>query len=117
MGRYTYWNAALESVGMAAAKKGRPPGLVKFTEKLYEGAVSDFAEEMDRRDLRPSAERYAEWCAAMNAAGYEYPSPSSLRNFFGSWSAAFRIAQGVQVSQSVDNREPRPAGEQILGTA
>ncbi|WP_433123005.1 sigma factor-like helix-turn-helix DNA-binding protein [Arthrobacter koreensis] len=91
MGRYTYWNAALESVGMAPAKKGRQPGLVKFTEKIYEQAVGDFTAAMARLEIRPSYDRYAQWCADMNAAGHEYPSPSSLRNFFGSWSAALRM--------------------------
>lgn len=92
MGRYTYWNAALESVGLAPAKKGRPPGLVKFTEKLYEKAVREFVAEMTERGLHPSHDRYIDWAASMNAAGHERPSSSSLRNYFGSWSAALRVA-------------------------
>lgn len=98
MGRYTYWNTALESVGMAAAKKGRPPGLVKFTDKLYEKAIRDFVTEMLPQGLHPSHQRYADWSADMNLAGHEYPSSSSLRNYFGSWSAALRAA-GQEVTE------------------
>lgn len=117
MGRYTYWNAALESVGMAPAKKGRQPGLVKFTEKIYEQAVRDFAAEMDRQNVRPSHDRYAQWCADMNAAGREYPSPSSLRNFFGSWSAALRTVRGPCGSENDGDRDCPPSEEQNLGAA
>ncbi|MCC3302152.1 sigma factor-like helix-turn-helix DNA-binding protein [Arthrobacter sp. zg-Y895] len=93
MGKYTYWNAALESIGLAANQRGRTPGLVKFTEKLYQKAIRDFVTDMQSRNLHPSHGRYAEWCADMNAANHEYPSPAALRNFFGSWTAALRYIQ------------------------
>lgn len=98
MGRYTYWNTALESVGLAPAKIGRQPGLVKFTDKLYVKASRDFVTDMAKQGLHPSHQRYADWSADMNLAGHEYPSSSSLRNYFGSWSAAIRAA-GQEVTE------------------
>lgn len=115
MGRYTYWNAALESVGMAAAKKGRPPGLVKFTEELYEKAIRDFVAETLPKGLHPSHQRYADWSAEMNLAGHEYPSSSSLRNYFGSWSAALRAA-GQEITES-SAAPPEPAMEPATTTS
>lgn len=109
MGRYTYWNTALESVGMAAAKKGRPPGLVKFTDKLYEKAIRDFVADMTRGGLYPSHDRYAEWCAAMNAAGHEHPSPAGLRNYFGSWSAALRASGQEPTAEPIGGAHARPS--------
>ena len=93
MGRYTYWNAALESIGLRASKTGRAPGLLKFTEALYEKAIRDFVTAMTEADLYPSHEKYTEWCAVMNAAGHEYPSSASIRNYFRNWAAALRFAQ------------------------
>lgn len=119
MGRYSYWNAALESVGLAPAKIGRQPGLVKFTEKLYEKAIRDFVTEMLLQGLHPSHQRYADWSANMNLAGHEYPSSSSLRNYFGSWSAALRAA-GEDVVPDPSGQElaadkEQPAAEPIGG--
>ncbi|MBO0907785.1 sigma factor-like helix-turn-helix DNA-binding protein [Arthrobacter sunyaminii] len=119
MGRYTYWNSALESVGMAAAKKGRPPGLVKFTDRLYEKAIRDFVAEMHTQGSHPSHQRYADWSADMNLAGHEYPSSSSLRNYFGSWSAALRAA-GQEAVSELSSKEliadkEQTAAEPIVG--
>ncbi|MCQ2001471.1 sigma factor-like helix-turn-helix DNA-binding protein [Arthrobacter zhaoxinii] len=100
MGRYTYWNAALESIGLAASKTGRPPGLVKFSEALYQKAIRDFVSDMNQTGLHPSHDKYTQWSAAMNAVGREYPSSSSIRNYFRNWTAALRFAQSESDSHS-----------------
>ncbi|QTG82576.1 sigma factor-like helix-turn-helix DNA-binding protein [Arthrobacter crystallopoietes] len=96
MGRYKYWNSALESMGLATANIGRPPGLVKFSEAEYQDAIDSFVQEMRLLDLHPSVERYGPWASSEKAAGVKRPAEASVRNFFGGWSAAVRAAEDQQ---------------------
>ncbi|EMY35405.1 putative multidrug resistance efflux pump [Arthrobacter crystallopoietes BAB-32] len=98
MGRYKLWNTALESMGLATAALGRAPGLVKFDEEDYQAAIDSFAQAMHNQGLHPSIERYENWLAATKSSGVERPSGSSVRNFFGGWSAAVRAA-AVELSK------------------
>lgn len=98
MKRFAGWNAALTTMGLATASKGRSKGLVVFTEADYLNAVTEFAADCDASGLTPTYANYHVWSLNMRNAGNRRPSPAAVRNLYGSWLSAMRMARGQMAS-------------------
>lgn len=98
MKRFAGWNDALTAMGLATASKGRSKGLVVFTEADYLNAVTEFAADCDASGLTPTYASYHVWSLKMRDAGNRRPSPAAVRNLYGSWLSAMRMARGQMAS-------------------
>lgn len=90
--RYDGWNDALESMGLATAKKGRQKGLLTFTEEDYAQSIVDFIADATASGTEQTFANYDKWVKEQAAAGIRRPSPASIRNFYGAWLTALRKA-------------------------
>lgn len=90
MKRFGGWNEALLEMGVSTALKGRPKGLVQFTQKDYDDAVVAFKIHAETNGLSPAVANYGPWAQAQTAAGFRRPSVSSMRNLYGSWGEMMR---------------------------
>ncbi|MDF2695181.1 MAG: hypothetical protein K0S65_3564 [Labilithrix sp.] len=90
--RYDGWNDALESMGLAKAKKGRQKGLLTFTEEDYAQSIVDFVADATASGTEQTFANYDKWVKEQAAAGIRRPSPTSIRNFYGAWLTALRKA-------------------------
>lgn len=102
--RYDGWNDALASMGLATASKGRPKGLLTFTEDEYGQAIRDFITDATSAGFDQTFANYDNWVKAQSASGIRRPSPASIRNFYGAWLSALR-----QVGRVIAP-DPAPAG-------
>ncbi|WP_218221559.1 hypothetical protein [Nesterenkonia sp. Act20] len=85
------WNSALGRVGMAASTRTRASGFgaARFTTEQYRAAVHDFTLAAARADSSTSYQNYLAWRKrSMEQGRSDLPSGPSLRNTYGSWSAA-----------------------------
>lgn len=110
MKRYSGWNDALESMGLATASKGRPKGLLHFVEEDYAQAVAEFIEAQVNSGRTVTYADYGHWVSAEAAAGTRRPSPSSARNFFGSWMNALRVAKSLSPRSEGETADARAGG-------
>jgi hypothetical protein len=92
MKRFSGWNDALASIGLATATRGRSKGLVVFTEMEYRDTVIDFLAACEKQTTTPTYAAYGVWAASMRDAGERRPSSAAVRNFYGSWLRAMRVA-------------------------
>lgn len=90
--RYDGWNDALESMGLATAKKGRQKGLLAFSEDDYAQSIVDFIADAKTSGSEQTFDNYDKWVKEQAAAGIRRPSPASIRNFYGAWLMALRKA-------------------------
>lgn len=90
--RYDGWNDALESMGLATAKKGRQKGLLAFSEEDYEQSIVDFIADATASGTEQTFANYDKWVKEQAASGIRRPSPASIRNFYGAWLTALRKA-------------------------
>ncbi|MFB8146639.1 sigma factor-like helix-turn-helix DNA-binding protein [Microbacterium sp. NPDC056003] len=90
--RYDGWNDALESMGLATAKKGRQKGLLTFTEEDYAQSIVDFIADATASGTEQTFANYDAWVKEQAADGIRRPSPASIRNFYGAWLTALRRA-------------------------
>jgi hypothetical protein len=88
--RYDGWNDALESMGLATAKKSRQKGLLTFTEEDYAQSIVDFIADATASGTEQTFANYDKWVKEQAAAGIRRPSPASIRNFYGAWLTALR---------------------------
>lgn len=90
--RFGGWNEALESMGLSVAAKGRPKGLIKYTDEEYDEAVSDYCFFAAVEEVKPTFAGYGEWVTEEKLLGNERPSSASVRLYYGSWTDALRAA-------------------------
>ena len=82
------WNDALDAVGIPTAKTGRARGSSRFSHDDFRKAMTDFSKASDNRSYKA----YEEWVKAERAQGRERPAGATVRNTFGTWSEAMRLA-------------------------
>lgn len=82
------WNDALHAVGIPTAKTGRARGSSRFSHDDFRKAMTDFSKASDNRSYKA----YEEWVKAERAQGRERPAGATVRNTFGTWSEAMRLA-------------------------
>lgn len=82
------WNDALHAVGIPTAKTGRARGSSRFSRDDFRKAMTDFSKASDNRSYKA----YEEWVKAERAQGWERPAGATVRNTFGTWSEAMRLA-------------------------
>lgn len=82
------WNDALHAVGIPTAKTGRARGSSRFSHDDFRKAMTDFSKASDNRSYKA----YEEWVKAERAQGRERPAGATVRNMFGTWSEAMRLA-------------------------
>jgi len=104
--RYEGWNDALESMGLATASKGRPKGLVVFTEQDYTQSIIDFIADATASGTEQTFANYDQWVKEQATASTRRPSPASIRNYFGAWLPALR--QAARVHSASGGTEMRP---------
>lgn len=90
--RYGGWNDALVSMGLATANKGRQKGLLAFSEADYASAVADFVADSVATGTEQTFANYGQWVKSELEVGIRRPSPASIRNFYGAWLSALRMA-------------------------
>lgn len=91
--RFGGWNEALEAMGLGTAIKGRPKGLVKFSEQDYDDSVRLFWLECSRSGTNATFDAYEKWASNEVSTGFDAPSGASIRNFYGTWTEAIRSVQ------------------------
>lgn len=87
------WSSALTSAGLAASTAPRASGFgrAKFTPEQFAAAVRDFVAEAAVQATSTSYQNYVDWRKQQRDAGRDdLPSGPSLRNTYGSWSAALK---------------------------
>lgn len=92
------WSAALQNVGLAASSRARPSGFgsARFSAEQFRAALQDFTATGARAGFTTSYQSYVEWRKAEQQGGRtDLPSGPSIRNTYGSWSAALE-RDGVQ---------------------
>lgn len=92
--RFGGWNDGLAAIGLGTASRGRPKGLLKFTEEGYYQAVRDFVNDPC---VPNTVEGYHRWTVLESGEGRIRPSVSSLRNFLGTWGDVLRSAAPTPV--------------------
>ena len=82
------WNDALDAVGIPTAKTGRARGSSRFSHDDFRKAMTDFSKASDNRSYKA----YEDWVKTERAQGREHPAGATVRNTFGTWSEAMRLA-------------------------
>ncbi|WP_458107208.1 hypothetical protein M1D51_16110 [Arthrobacter sp. R3-55] len=91
--RFGGWNEGLEAMGIGTAAKGRPKGLLKFTQADYEDAVRNFNRFALSSGVKPTFAGYDAWVKQEIHAGNSRPSGAAVRNIYGTWLDAVRAVQ------------------------
>ncbi|MCH8561448.1 hypothetical protein [Nesterenkonia sp. DZ6] len=92
------WSAALQNVGLAPSSRARPSGFgtARFTPAQFGAALRDFTGHGAREGFTTSYQSYVDWRKAQQQRGRtDLPSGPSIRNTYGSWSAALK-REGTQ---------------------
>ena len=92
------WSAALHNVGLAASSRARPSGFgtARFSADQFRTALRDFTTHGARAGFTTSYQSYVDWRKREQQHGRtDLPSGPSIRNSYGSWSAALE-RDGVQ---------------------
>lgn len=85
------WSAALQNVGLSASSRARPSGFgsARFTEEQFRAALRDFTVTGGQAGFTTSYQSYVDWRKLQQQQGRsDLPSGPSIRNTYGSWSAA-----------------------------
>ncbi|MGJ9373889.1 hypothetical protein [Nesterenkonia sp. CF4.4] len=85
------WSAALQNVGLAASSRTTPTGFgtARFSEEQFRAALRDFTADGARAGFTTSYQSYVDWRKLEQQGGRtDLPSGPSIRNTYGSWSAA-----------------------------
>lgn len=88
------WNDALVSLGVATSARGRERGGTRFSAVEFTGAVARFLHEAEAAGGSTSFAGYTDWARERRGAGESVPAPATVRQHFGSWSAAVDAAHG-----------------------
>ncbi|MBE1523544.1 hypothetical protein [Nesterenkonia lutea] len=105
------WNSALASAGLAVSSRERAAGFgrARFTTEQFQAAIRDFALAAAREGSSTSYRNYTEWRKQSQEHGrMDLPSGPSIRNSYGSWSAALQSVsdQSSTVRSSTGGEEP-----------
>lgn len=111
--RFTGWNDALTSMGLATANRGRAKGLIAFSENDYAVAVADFMDDATESGIGHTFDAYDRWVLIRRDAGERRPAGASIRNFYGSWLGALR--DGPHRAAESDRDAIREAQTSALG--
>ena len=87
------WNDALSSLGVATSARGRERGGTRFTGDTQVASVARFLQETEAAGGSASFAAYTEWARRERGAGHRVPAPATVRQHFGSWSAAVAAAR------------------------
>ncbi|MFB2572705.1 sigma factor-like helix-turn-helix DNA-binding protein [Micrococcus sp. IITD107] len=101
--RFGSWNAALASMGLSISDRGRSRGLLKFTEDDYLNAIHMFLERQEAAGRPATFDAYDQLAGELAETAARIPSGSSVRNYFGGWTAALR-----QGSERAEMRHDAP---------
>lgn len=82
------WNDALDAVGIPTARTGRARGSSRFSHDDFRKAMTDFSKASENRSYKA----YEDWVKTERAQGRERPAGATVRNTFGTWSEAMRLA-------------------------
>jgi len=89
-----YWNDAMAAIGVSASvRKGRPRGLLLYSDSDYHGAIRDFYWHRVDLGLPPTQSAYEDWVKGEQREGAKRPSAMSVRNYFGNWARVVQVAQ------------------------
>ncbi|MCJ1708534.1 sigma factor-like helix-turn-helix DNA-binding protein [Microbacterium sp. VKM Ac-2923] len=110
--RFSGWNDALTSMGLATASRGRTKGLIAFTEDDYAVAVADFVDDANESGVGHTFDAYDRWVLLRRDLGERRPAGASIRNFFGSWLGALR--DGTRIAAGLDRDAVREAQTNAL---
>lgn len=94
------WSAALRDVGLATSTRATPSGFgsARFSADQFRSALRDFTATGAQAGFTTSYQSYVDWRKAAQQGGRtDLPSGPSIRNTYGSWSAALE-QDGVQPS-------------------
>ncbi len=92
------WSSALGRAGMSASTRKRASGFgaARFTDEQYRAAVRDFTRAAAQKGSSTSYQNYLAWRKRSQEQGRsDLPSGPSLRNTYGSWSAALQEGEGT----------------------
>ena len=87
------WNEALTSLGVATSGRGRQRGRSRLTDEAQVAALSRFLERVETSGASTSFAAYTQWARDERAADRAVPAPATVRQHFGSWSAALAAAR------------------------
>lgn len=90
------WNDALSSLGVATSARGRERGGTRFTGDTQVASVARFLQETEASGGSASFAAYTDWARQQRGAGQQVPAPATVRQHFGSWSAAVAAAREEQ---------------------
>lgn len=85
------WSEALRRAGLGVSAKSTATGFgtSRFTPEQFTAAIQDFMEDAPRQGLTLSYQSYLAWRKLCQERGRtDLPSGPSIRNTYGSWSAA-----------------------------
>ncbi|WP_431796043.1 sigma factor-like helix-turn-helix DNA-binding protein [Microbacterium enclense] len=105
--RFSGWNDALTSMGLATASRGRTKGLIAFSEDDYAVAIADFVDDANESGIGHTFDAYDRWVLLRRDVGERRPTGASIRNFFGSWLSALR--DGTRIAAGLDRDAVRDA--------
>lgn len=90
------WSEALRRAGLGVTAKSTATGFgsSRFTPEQFTAAIQDFLEDAPRQGLTLSYQSYLAWRELSQERGRtDLPSGPSIRNTYGSWSAAIASAR------------------------
>jgi hypothetical protein len=85
------WNDALRAAGFSTSTQQTPQGFgsARFTPEQFSNAMKTFTSDAARGNFSTKLQHYVEWRKHLIKQGRtDIPSGPSIRNFYGSWSAA-----------------------------
>ena len=85
------WSNALGAFGLAGGGKGRELGSGRLSRSDFEEAVDKCVRDCALSGTATTYAQYGPWVAGEKAAGRPRPSGSTLRQRYGSWSAALNL--------------------------
>lgn len=85
------WSRALGVFGLSGAAQGRELGSGRLTRGDFEEAVGRFTRDCELLGRAATYAEYGRWAKEEKASGRPRPSGSTLRQRYGSWSAALHL--------------------------
>lgn len=109
-----YWDDAIVSVGLSRSGRGRPRGLLTFTEAEYLDAVVAFRANQIALGYGVSAGSYDDWREREMQGGRSRPSLAGVRLRFGTWHAAIRAAVTAPAVNAAPRQREALPGARLL---
>ncbi|WP_115726778.1 hypothetical protein [Actinomyces culturomici] len=87
------WNAALASLGLAPAGRGRAQGSGRFDESGVAAVLAEYVASREAAGAAATIGGYGEWARARRAEGRtDVPSAATIRQRYGAWGRALEAA-------------------------